>query len=181
MQTYQVMNILIIFFAIKIQKSTLYQYIMNIAIARLLAEQKNMRKDRKYMFFAKPTKNIKIWEAGFPGPNIPLYQNSYYLVKIEFNDKYPYQSPRVVFKYPVYHPNVYTNGDVCLSIFQNGWKASFTINNILYGLQQLLANPNKSSPANSSAAKNLSKTIKYEELVRKNIEKYHSKMPWQTE
>ncbi|KRH92330.1 ubiquitin-protein ligase [Pseudoloma neurophilia] len=151
---------------------------MDLATNRLLTEAENFRTNRKFMFFARPTVNLKVWEAGFPGPNIPLYKNSYYLIKIKFNNEYPFKPPKVTFKNKVYHPNVYSNGDICLSLFNSDWKASLNISDILNGLQQLLATPNPNSPANTSAANAFKKGITYEKFVRENIIKYHSQLPW---
>lgn len=147
-------------------------------IDRLLAEQSNIKKDRKYMFFARSTKDILTWECGFPGPNIPLYRNSYYIVSMKFPKNYPYSPPNVKFVKKVFHPNVYCDGSVCLSLLSYDWKPSITINNILCGLQRLLMTPNPNSPANGPAASAYRTLDKYKCEVRRNIDKYHSKVPW---
>lgn len=152
---------------------------MDITSNRLLTERETFRTNRKFMFFARPTNNFKVWEAGFPGPNIPLYKNSYFLVKMKFTQEYPFRPPHVTFKQKVFHPNVYTNGDICLSLFTTHWKASLNITHILVGLQQLLAEPNCASPANTTAARLFKSKKKYEKAVRENIEQFHAKLPWE--
>jgi ubiquitin-protein ligase len=54
---------------------------------------------------------------------------------------YPLEPPIAYFTQPMFHPNVFTNGQVCLSILkaQREWAASITIPQILIGLQELLA------------------------------------------
>lgn len=153
---------------------------MDTCTERLLAEQLKLRKERKYMFFAYPSKIITKWNCGFPGPNTPLYKDSYYLVTLEFNKDYPFKPPRAKFVKKVFHPNVYQSGEVCLSIFvADGWKPSMTVINILTALQQLLMTPNVNSPANGPAARIYStKKKEYEKFVRENIEMYHSTLPW---
>jgi ubiquitin-conjugating enzyme E2 I len=59
---------------------------------------------------------------------------------------------------PLYHPNVYPSGTICLSILNEeteenkpGWKPSITLKQILLGIQTLLDEPNLDSPAQAEA------------------------------
>ena len=54
---------------------------------------------------------------------------------------------------PLFHPNVYPSGTVCLSILneEEGWKPAITIKQILIGIQDLLNDPNPESPAQADA------------------------------
>lgn len=54
---------------------------------------------------------------------------------------------------PLFHPNVYPSGTVCLSILdeEEGWKPAITIREVLLGIQELLNNPNPDSPAQADA------------------------------
>jgi hypothetical protein len=54
---------------------------------------------------------------------------------------------------PLFHPNVYPSGTVCLSILNEdeGWKPAITIKQILLGIQDLLNDPNPESPAQADA------------------------------
>lgn len=54
---------------------------------------------------------------------------------------------------PLFHPNVYPSGTVCLSILneEEGWKPAITIKQILLGIQDLLNDPNPESPAQAEA------------------------------
>lgn len=54
---------------------------------------------------------------------------------------------------PLFHPNVYPSGTVCLSILneEEGWKPAITIKQILLGIQDLLDDPNPDSPAQADA------------------------------
>lgn len=57
------------------------------------------------------------------------------------------------FNPPLFHPNVYPSGTVCLSILneEEGWKPAITIKQILLGIQDLLNDPNPDSPAQADA------------------------------
>ena len=54
---------------------------------------------------------------------------------------------------PLFHPNVYPSGTICLSILneEEGWRPAITIKQILMGIQDLLDEPNPDSPAQSEA------------------------------
>ncbi|TBU00236.1 ubiquitin-conjugating enzyme [Hamiltosporidium tvaerminnensis] len=150
---------------------------------RLLTERNNLRKDRKYLFFGKPIKNEKKidllnWNCGFPGPLNDLYKNSYFQILLSFPKNYPLSPPKAFFKNFVYHPNVYTNGQVCLDILTpEKWKPTMNILQILLSIQHLLISPNIHSPANgTSCSVYMKNKFKYEEEVKNNIKKYHSKI-----
>jgi ubiquitin-conjugating enzyme E2 I len=54
---------------------------------------------------------------------------------------------------PLFHPNVYPSGTVCLSILdeEKSWKPAITIKQVLLGIQDLLDDPNVNDPAQSEA------------------------------
>ncbi len=62
-------------------------------------------------------------------------------------------SPAGKFTPPLFHPNVYPSGTVCLSILneEEAWKPAITIKQILLGVQDLLNDPNPESPAQAEA------------------------------
>lgn len=161
---------------------------------RLNTELLQINKDRPYLFYVrryegKPINKIRthlinnanvIIECGFPGLNTEIYLNSYYKIYILINDSYPYKPPHVLFSSPVFHPNIYNDGYICLDILQeDNWKPSMGIIDICKSIQYLLINPNSKSPANNSANLIFIKSIKnYNEQVKKNIKLYHNKTPW---
>jgi ubiquitin-conjugating enzyme E2 I len=61
-----------------------------------------------------------------------------------FPAEYPQKPPLCSFAPPIYHPNVFDDGEICLSIIneEKGWKPSITIKQIVLGIQQLLIEPN---------------------------------------
>ena len=54
---------------------------------------------------------------------------------------------------PLFHPNVYPSGTICLSILneEEGWRPAITLKQVLIGIQDLLDSPNPDSPAQSEA------------------------------
>ncbi|KAJ2382721.1 SUMO-conjugating enzyme UBC9, partial [Coemansia sp. RSA 2559] len=83
--------------------------------------------------------------------------------------------PKCQFSPPLFHPNVFPSGTVCLSILNTDkdWKPSITIKQILLGVQDLLNDPNNSDPAQAEAYQLYRKDKKsYEKRIRAQAQKF---------
>lgn len=131
----------------------------SIAEKRLAEERKNWRKDHPPNFFARPVKrednsmDLMKWEAGIPGREGTDWARGIYKLTLEFPEEYPSKPPKCKFVGGLFHPNIYPSGTVCLSILneEDGWRPAITIKQVLTGIQDLLTNPNKDSPAQRDA------------------------------
>ena len=65
---------------------------------------------------------------------------------------YPHKAPIVHCDTPVYHPNIDTEGNVCLNILRADWKPVLDIGNVIMGLIFLFLEPNPNDPLNHEAA-----------------------------
>ena len=86
--------------------------------------------------------------------------------------------PRVQFVPPLYHPNLFDNGEVCLSILKSekDYKASITLSQLLVGLQSLLIHPNNDDPAHREASMDYRNNMeKYEQKVRAQAARFKRK------
>ncbi|XP_042698502.1 ubiquitin-conjugating enzyme E2 C isoform X2 [Chrysemys picta bellii] len=81
-----------------------------------------------------------------------VYEELRYKLSLEFPDGYPYNAPTVKFLTPCYHPNVDTQGNICLDILKDKWSALYDVRTILLSIQSLLGEPNVESPLNTHAA-----------------------------
>lgn len=82
-----------------------------------------------------------------------------------FPQTYPHSPPKLKFETPLFHPNVYENGEVCISILHEGedqygyesaaerWSPVQTPETILLSVISMLSSPNDESPANIEAGK----------------------------
>ncbi|THH09363.1 hypothetical protein EW145_g2078 [Phellinidium pouzarii] len=110
-------------------------------------------------FYARPAKaadgsmNLMEWEVGIPGKQHTAWENGIYKLQMIFPEDYPTKPPKCKFTPPLFHPNVYPSGTVCLSILdeEKSWKPAITIKQILLGIQDLLTDPNVNDPAQSDA------------------------------
>ncbi|KAI9316698.1 SUMO-conjugating enzyme ubc9 [Dichotomocladium elegans] len=130
-----------------------------IARTRLLEERKQWRKDHPHGFWARPGKNqdgsldLMQWTCGIPGKEGTPWEQGIYKITMSFPEDYPSKPPKCKFTPPLFHPNVYPSGTVCLSILNEdeGWKPAITLKQILLGIQDLLNDPNPESPAQQDA------------------------------
>ncbi|OQV23202.1 SUMO-conjugating enzyme UBC9-B [Hypsibius exemplaris] len=132
---------------------------MSLALNRLSEERKAWRKDHPFGFVAKPsentdgTANMWIWDCVIPGPKDSLWENGCFPLKMLFREDFPGTAPKCRFEPPLFHPNIYPSGTVCLSILDDdkGWRSGITVKEILLGIQDLLIHPNERDPAQAEA------------------------------
>ncbi|GAV78663.1 UQ_con domain-containing protein [Cephalotus follicularis] len=85
---------------------------------------------------------------------------------MSFPSNYPLSPPTVKFTSDIWHPNVYPDGKVCISILHslgddpNGyeltserWSPVHTVESIVLSIISMLSSPNNESPANVEAVK----------------------------
>jgi ubiquitin-conjugating enzyme E2 C len=87
--------------------------------------------------------NLLAWAATIEGPDDTPYANLTFKLSFAFPSNYPYAPPTVLFKTPIYHPNVDFSGRICLDILKDKWTAAYNIQTVLLSLQSLLGEPNK--------------------------------------
>lgn len=67
---------------------------------------------------APTEENIMVWEAVIFGPQDTPYEDGTFKLSLEFTEEYPNKPPAVKFVSKMFHPNVYTDGSICLDILQ---------------------------------------------------------------
>merc|ERR1712106_1115805 len=100
--------------------------------------------------------NIFDWQIAIFGPPGTAYAGGYFKAHIRFPGDYPFSAPSFRFLTKIWHPNIYENGEVLISIIS------------------MLNEPNTYSPANvdaSVAFRNWKegKDNKYKEVISKQI------------
>ena len=83
------------------------------------------------------------WSATIEGPAETPYAGLTLRLSFAFPANYPYAPPQVLFRTPIYHPNVDFSGRICLDILKDKWTAAYNIQTVLLSLQSLLGEPNK--------------------------------------
>jgi len=159
---------------------------MSIASGRLAEERKAWRKDHPFGFVAKPVKNqdgtlnLNNWECSIPGKKATAWEGGQYCLRMLFKDDYPSTPPKCKFEPPLFHPNVYPSGTVCLSLLDEDkdWRPAVTIKQILMGIQDLLTQPNVKDPAQAEAYTIYCQDrAEYEKRVKAQAKKMSNRAP----
>ncbi|KAH0934044.1 hypothetical protein HID58_011161 [Brassica napus] len=117
------------------------------ASKRILKELKDLQKDPPSNCSAGPVaEDMFHWQATIMGPPDSPYAGGVFLVSIHFPPDYPFKPPKVSFKTRVYHPNINSNGSICLDILKEQWSPALTISKVLLSICSLLTDPNPDDP-----------------------------------
>lgn len=138
------------------------------AVARLAKELKEGVKNPVGGFKLElvDDENLFEWLIHIEGPEGTPYEGGIFKVEMKFPDDYPNSPPTMKFLSPFWHPNVYDDGNVCISILHTPdpmsgeeesecWRPIQTVESILVSVVSMLSDPNFSSPANIDASKQL--------------------------
>ncbi|CAI0408588.1 unnamed protein product [Linum tenue] len=71
------------------------------------------------------------WQATIMGPPDSPYSGGVFLVSIHFPPDYPFKPPKVAFRTKVFHPNINSNGSICLDILKEQWSPALTISKVI--------------------------------------------------
>ncbi|MGH0127335.1 UNVERIFIED_CONTAM: hypothetical protein FKN15_030672 [Acipenser sinensis] len=61
------------------------------------------------------------------GPSDSPYQGGVFFLTIHFPTDYPFKPPKVAFTTKIYHPNINSNGSICLDILRSQWSPALTV------------------------------------------------------
>eukprot|EP01061_Rhynchopus_euleeides_P031977 TRINITY_DN52_c0_g1_i1.p1 TRINITY_DN52_c0_g1~~TRINITY_DN52_c0_g1_i1.p1 ORF type:complete len:149 (+),score=36.64 TRINITY_DN52_c0_g1_i1:70-516(+) len=86
------------------------------------------------------------WQATIMGPQDTPYEGGVFSLKIKFPPDYPFKPPKVQFITKVFHPNINSNGGICLDIIKEMWSPALTISKVLLSICSLLTDPNPDDP-----------------------------------
>jgi ubiquitin-conjugating enzyme E2 A len=115
--------------------------------------------------------DLMVWFAKIKGPSETPYEEGTFNMQFTFDSDYPVRAPSVKFLTPMYHPNIYRDGKICVDILQSSeWTPAQNVRTILVSIMSLLMDPNPDSPANREAAELYNKDkVAYEQKVRQFI------------
>lgn len=90
-------------------------------------------------------------------------------VPIAGSKTYPFVPPKVKCLTMLYHPNITSDGKVCLNILRDtGWTAAMSLSTLMDGLQVLFTAPEPNDPLNQEAGRVYREDF---ELFKRNVQK----------
>ena len=121
------------------------------------------------------------WSVLFQGPEDTIFEGGFFKAILTFPEDFPQNPPEMKFITEMFHPNIYKDGKVCISILhspgvdifndqekaEERWRPSLGVEQILISVISMLNDPNCDSPANIDAAVMFRNNRKdYEKKVR---------------
>ena len=129
---------------------------------------------------------IIIFDFLHAGPADSMYEGGFFKATLEFPDDFPNSPPVMRFISEMFHPNIYPDGKVCISILhppgedkfneqesaEERWRPILGVEAVLMSVVSMLCDPNISSPANIDAGKLFRDDMKsFKRQVRRTIRK----------
>jgi ubiquitin-conjugating enzyme E2 G1 len=110
--------------------------------------------------------NMFVWDLIIEGPPDSLYTGGYFKAKMRFPHDYPNMPPEMRFVSKMFHPNIYEDGKVCISILHppgkdafneqeredEKWRPILGVDAVILSVMSMLQSPNIDSPANIEAS-----------------------------
>ncbi|KAF2854327.1 hypothetical protein T440DRAFT_388695 [Plenodomus tracheiphilus IPT5] len=157
---------------------------MDAAQRILMNEFKDLNKE-KWTNIELIQENIFEWSVALIVLNEDsIYYGGYFKAKMTFPKNYPHSPPDFKFVRPLYHPNIYPDGRLCISILHppgddamsgetaaERWTPVQRVETVLISILSLLDDAEVSSPANVDAGVMLrNNPAEYREMVNKDLE-----------
>jgi len=90
--------------------------------------------------------DLYVWDATIIGPSGTPYEGGIFSLTLSMTADYPFKPPLVRFNTKIYHPNINSNGSICLDILKGEWSPALTISKVLLSICSLLSEPNPNDP-----------------------------------
>ncbi|CAG5122938.1 unnamed protein product [Candidula unifasciata] len=144
------------------------------AVKRIQKELLDLGRDPPCNCSAGPVgDDIFQWQATILGPADSPYQGGVFFLTITFPSDYPFKPPKVAFSTKIYHPNINSNGSICLDILRSQWSPALTISKVLLSICSLLTDPNPDDPLVPEIARTFkTNRTEYNRLAKEWTAKY---------
>ncbi|XP_050235197.1 ubiquitin-conjugating enzyme E2 22 [Mercurialis annua] len=102
--------------------------------------------------------------ADIEGPAGTPYENGVFRMKLLLSRDFPHSPPKGYFLTKIFHPNIATNGEICVNTLKKDWNPSLGLRHVLIVVRCLLIEPFPESALNEQAGKMLLEN--YDEYAR---------------
>lgn len=108
--------------------------------------------------------NFSTIYADIDGPAGTPYENGVFRMKLILSHDFPHTPPKGYFLTKIFHPNIATNGEICVNALKRDWNPSLGLRHVLMVIRCLLIEPFPESALNEQAGKMLLEN--YDEYAR---------------
>ncbi|XP_061491323.1 ubiquitin-conjugating enzyme E2 D1 isoform X2 [Rhineura floridana] len=120
---------------------------LSMALKRIQKELSDLQRDPPAHCSAGPVgDDLFHWQATIMGPPDSAYQGGVFFLTVHFPTDYPFKPPKIAFTTKIYHPNINSNGSICLDILRSQWSPALTVSKVLLSICSLLCDPNPDDP-----------------------------------
>lgn len=133
-----------------------------------------------------PPEGIKVYpneeditdiQATIEGPAGTPYAGGLFKMKLVLGKNFPSEAPKGFFVTKIFHPNVASNGEICVNTLKKDWTADLGIKHLLLTIKCLLIVPNPESALNEEAGKLLLEQYDDYSMRAKLYTEIHAKPP----
>ncbi|XP_013639985.1 probable ubiquitin-conjugating enzyme E2 31 [Brassica napus] len=110
---------------------------------RIEKEFKDMTSKDSLYIIGRDSNDLFKWNAMIQGPDGSPYAGGMFSIDIKFLKNYPFSAPKFTFKTLIYHPNISSEGSICLDILKDNWDPPLIVEKVLLSITSLLADPNQ--------------------------------------
>ncbi|KAM5221661.1 ubiquitin-conjugating enzyme E2 2-like [Ctenodactylus gundi] len=144
------------------------------ALKRIQKDLEDMSNDPPAQCSARPVgDDLYMWQGTIRGPPDSPYEGGIFFLNIQFPADYPFNPPRITFTTQIYHPNISSDGMICLDILGSAWSPALTISKVLLSICSMLCDPNPYDPVEPEIARlYLNDRETYDNMAREWTEKY---------
>ena len=101
------------------------------ALKRINKELKDIANDPPAQCSAGPVGDDPFhWQATILGPPDSPFEGGVFFLNIHFPTDYPFKPPKFAFTTRIYHPNINSNGAICLDILRSQWSPALTVSKV---------------------------------------------------
>jgi ubiquitin-conjugating enzyme E2 S len=108
--------------------------------------------------------NITDIQCDITGPQGTPYESGVFRMKLALGVDFPTAPPKAYFVTRIFHPNVSTEGEICVNTLKKDWSPNLGIKHIITVIRCLLIDPNPESVLNEEAGRLL--LDKYEDFAQ---------------
>ncbi|KAI5187001.1 ubiquitin-conjugating enzyme E2 D [Nematocida homosporus] len=126
------------------------------SVKRIMKELKDIKETEASMtgegseriLFIAPVDDSDLynWKGRISPPKGSNYHGGTFYLDIKFPTDYPFKPPRIRFLTRIFHPNINTNGTICLDILSEKWSPALTITKVMMSICSWLDEPNPDDP-----------------------------------